>query len=251
MTLRELETADLPEPPQLAAAPHTTRITGIGGSGVVTVAQTLAAAATIAGRYVRTLDQTGLAQKGGAVVSDIKIFDHSTAVASRAGEGECDLYLGCDLLVAAEAGYLLAADPSRTVAVVSSSAVPTGQMVADPDTTFPAISQAMAPILEATRAEHAVILDARKLATTLFGQDQFANMLWWVRRTKPADCPCAPNTSRKPFAAAALRCKRICKHSAAVGKPSLHQPIWTPPSHNCEKNAGPSPYRTMPVALQR
>ena len=81
------------------------------------------------------------------------------------------------MLVAAEAGYLLAADPRRTVAVVTSSAVPTGQMVADPDTTFPAISQAMAPILEATRAKHAVILDARKLATTLFGQDQCANML--------------------------------------------------------------------------
>ena len=144
--MRGLETADLPEPPQLAAGPHTTRITGIGGSGVVTVAQTLAAAATIAGRYVRTLDQTGLAQKGGPVVSDIKIFDQSTAVANRAGEGECDLYLGCDLLVAAEAGDLVAADPHRTVAVVSSSAVPTGQMVVDPDTTFPAISQAIAPI---------------------------------------------------------------------------------------------------------
>ena len=177
VAVRELEAADLPEPPQLAAEPHTTRITGIGGSGVVTIAQTLAAAATMAGRYVRTLDETGLAQKGGAVVSDIKIFDQSTAVANRAGEGECDLYLGCDLLVAAEARYLLAADPGRTVAVISSSAVPTGQMVVDPDTTFPAISQAIAPILEATRAEHAVILDARKLATTLFGQDQFANML--------------------------------------------------------------------------
>jgi indolepyruvate ferredoxin oxidoreductase len=50
-------------------------------------------------------------------------------------------------------------------------------MIVDPDTTFPAISQAIAPILDATRAKHAVIFDARKLATTLFGQDQFANML--------------------------------------------------------------------------
>lgn len=175
--MQKLEPADLPEPAQLAAVPHTTRITGIGGSGVVTVAQTLAAAATIAGRYVRALDQTGLAQKGGPVVSDIKIFDQSTAVANRAGEGECDLYLGCDLLVAAEARFLLAADRHRTAAVISSSAVPTGRMVVDPDTTFPAINQPMTPILEATRAEHAVILDARELATTLFGQDQFANML--------------------------------------------------------------------------
>jgi indolepyruvate ferredoxin oxidoreductase len=175
--LRELEEADLPEPPALAAEPHATRITGIGGSGVVTIAQTLSEAATIAGRYVRTLDQTGLAQKGGPVVSDIKIFDQPTAEANRAGEGECDLYLGCDLLVAAEARYLLAADPRRTVAVVSSSAVPTGHMVVDPGTTFPAIGQAMAPILETTRAEDAVVFDARRLSATLFGQDQFANML--------------------------------------------------------------------------
>ena len=124
VALRGLETADLPEPAQMAATPHTTRITGIGGSGVVTVAQTLAAAATIAGRYVRTLDQTGIAQKGGPVVSDIKIFDQSTAVANRAGEGECDLYLGCDLLVAAEARCLLAADPHRTVAAISSWRAP-------------------------------------------------------------------------------------------------------------------------------
>jgi indolepyruvate ferredoxin oxidoreductase len=177
VTFKGLEEADLPEPRQLAVDAHTTRITGIGGSGVVTIAQTLAEAATIAGRYVRTLDQTGLAQKGGPVVSDIKIFDQSTAVANRAGEGECDLYLGCDLLVAAEPRYLLAADPRRTVAVVSSSAVPTGQMVVDPGTMFPAISQAIAPILAATRANDAVILDARELATTLFGRDQSANML--------------------------------------------------------------------------
>src|ERR1700744_2889765 len=130
VTLSELETADLPEPPQLAAEPHTPRIPGIGGSGVVTVAQTLAAAATIAGRYIRTLDQTGLAQKGRTVGSDIKIFDYSTVEANRAGEGECELYGGFVLLVPAEAVYLLAADPRRTVAVVSSSAVPTGRMVA-------------------------------------------------------------------------------------------------------------------------
>ncbi|MBO4252313.1 indolepyruvate ferredoxin oxidoreductase family protein [Streptomyces griseorubiginosus] len=169
--------AVLPEPRVMSAAAHTTRITGIGGTGVVTVSQMLATAATLAGRFVRTLDQTGLAQKGGAVVSDIKVFERPTPESNRAGVGECDLYIGCDLLVAAEPRCLKAAAADRTVAVVSTSAVPTGRMVADPGTTFPAVGEVTAPILEATRAEHAVLLDARDLAVTLFGDSQYANML--------------------------------------------------------------------------
>ena len=168
---------DLPEPVEVPTMPHTTRITGIGGTGVVTISHILATAATMADRFVRSLDQTGLAQKGGAVVSDIKISEQSIAEANRAGEGECDLYLGCDLLVAADSRYLRSANPGRTVAVVSTSAVPTGSMVTDTATAFPTIAEATTPILGATQAQHAVFLDARALATMLLGQDQFANML--------------------------------------------------------------------------
>jgi indolepyruvate ferredoxin oxidoreductase len=168
---------DLPDPVEISTMPHTTRITGIGGTGVVTISQILTTAATMAGRFVRSLDQTGLAQKGGAVVSDIKIAEQSMTEANRAGEGECDLYLGCDLLVAADSRYLRSANPSRTVAVVSTSAVPTGSMVTDTGTTFPAIEEVTTRILDATQAQDAVFLDARALATVLLGQDQFANML--------------------------------------------------------------------------
>ena len=89
------------------------------------------------GATVRALDQTGLAQKGGAVVSDLKIgagpFEHAAKLA----DGECDLYLGCDSLVATDGGNLRAAEPDRTVAVVSTTEVPTGQMVADTSQRFP------------------------------------------------------------------------------------------------------------------
>ncbi|MEU1231169.1 indolepyruvate ferredoxin oxidoreductase family protein [Streptomyces sp. NPDC005828] len=167
--------ASLPDPDPVVPASHTTRITGVGGSGVVTLAQILSTAASLAGRHVRALDQTGLAQKGGAVVSDIKITKEPTDQAGKAALDECDLYLGCDLLVAADPRQLTTAAPARTVAVVSTSEVPTGQMVIDPEVSFPPAG----PLEERIRAEsrHAVFLDARRLADDLLGEDQFANLL--------------------------------------------------------------------------
>ncbi|MCZ4587620.1 indolepyruvate ferredoxin oxidoreductase family protein [Rhodococcus opacus] len=165
----------LPDPVVTLDRSHTTRIAGVGGSGVVTLTQILSAAASLAGRHVRALDQTGLAQKGGAVVSDIKITAEPIDQASKATAHECDLYLGCDLLVAADSTYLVAADPARTVAVVSTSEVPTGQMIVDTAVTFPEVG----PITDALRAttRNAFFLDARHAANALLGEDQFANLL--------------------------------------------------------------------------
>ncbi len=171
---------DLPDPPlrfDLAAAPHTTRITGVGGTGVVTLSQVLSAAGRIAGRQVRSLDQTGLAQKGGAVISDVKISADEVEQSNKAAVGECDLYLGCDLLVAADAKNLAVADPQTTTAVVSTTKVPTGQMVVDPAVSFPDVDATADRIRSATRGAESVFIDARGLSVTLFGTDQFANML--------------------------------------------------------------------------
>ncbi|WP_433733263.1 indolepyruvate ferredoxin oxidoreductase family protein [Nocardia sp. CA-129566] len=155
---------------------HTTRITGVGGTGVVTLSQVLTAAALEAGREVCTLDQTGLAQKGGAVVSDVKISAGPIEQGNKAALGECDLYLGCDLLVAADAKNLSATDPERTIAVVSSTKVPTGSMVVDPSARFPDADATTERIRAATRATRAVFVDARRLSESLFGTNQFANM---------------------------------------------------------------------------
>ncbi|MGH3267191.1 MAG: indolepyruvate ferredoxin oxidoreductase family protein, partial [Trebonia sp.] len=94
-----LDAASLGEPevsPLTELGQHTTRILGIGGSGVVTVSQILSAAAANAGLHVQSLDQTGLAQKGGAVVSDIKISHTPLDGANKAAADEADLYLGAD-----------------------------------------------------------------------------------------------------------------------------------------------------------
>ena len=151
------------------------RITGVGGTGVVTIAQILATAAAADGRHVRTLDQTGLAQKGGAVVSDLKIAARPAEYAAKLADGECDLYLGCDSLVATDGANLRVANPERTVAVVSTAEVPTGQMVVDTARHFPGAGQVMSAV-EGSVAS-ARFLDAAGLARELFDDEQYANMI--------------------------------------------------------------------------
>ncbi|MEU0073819.1 indolepyruvate ferredoxin oxidoreductase family protein [Streptomyces sp. NPDC006332] len=166
--------ADAFSDPQVTSD-FTVRITGVGGTGVVTTAQILATAAFLDGRQVRTLDQTGLAQKGGAVVSDIKVTSSSVEQAAKLAAGECDLYLACDSLVGADPEHLRAAHAARTTAVVSTTEVPTGSMIVDSAVSFPSASSLRSAIDGASR--HQYYLDARSLAEALFDDDQFANIL--------------------------------------------------------------------------
>ena len=152
------------------------RITGVGGTGVVTVAQVISTAATMAGLQVRSLDQLGMAQKGGAVVSDIRLSPAPFTGANKVAPGQCDLYLGCDLLVAADRANLAVTSPDRTIAVTSTSQVPTGAMVTDTAAAFPDVAGTVARIHGLTRAEQGVALDARAETAALLGDDQFANV---------------------------------------------------------------------------
>jgi indolepyruvate ferredoxin oxidoreductase len=151
------------------------RLTGVGGTGVVTVSQVLATAGLIAGWHTRSLDQTGLAQKGGAVVSDVRFSRSAPPPTNKLGTGECDLYLGCDLLVASDPKNLAVTAPDRTVAVVSVAEVPTGPMVSDPALAFPDRTAVSQPILDRVR-DGSVLLDVRQIVLGLFGDDQFANV---------------------------------------------------------------------------
>ena len=151
------------------------RITGVGGTGVVTIAQILGTAFAADGQQVRALDQTGLAQKGGAVVSDLSVSTGPAERSAKLGYGECDLYLGCDSLVATDGAQLHAASKDRTVAVVSTTEVPTGQMIADVSQSFPATGRVTAAI--EAKARSARFLDAAALATDLLGDEQYANMI--------------------------------------------------------------------------
>jgi indolepyruvate ferredoxin oxidoreductase len=174
----EIAVDSLPDPELVVPAEEFgMRIIGIGGTGVVTVAQTIATAALLDGRFVRGLDQTGLAQKGGPVVSDLRITTTPMDQANKLAAADCDLYLACDLLVGAQAHLLTVTDAARTVAVTSTAQVPTGQMVVDTRLSFPPVSPLLARIDRSTRSALNVALDAPAVAERLFGTDQVANML--------------------------------------------------------------------------
>ncbi|AFR49803.1 indolepyruvate ferredoxin oxidoreductase family protein [Gordonia sp. KTR9] len=171
----DVATLVAPEQANLSDAEFGVRIVGVGGTGVVTVAQILATAAVIDGRHVRSLDQTGLAQKGGAVVSDLKIAADPFEEGSKLSQGACGLYLVCDTLVGTDPTNLKVVDTSSTQAIVSTTQVPTGQMVIDTSVTFP--EPALIRDAINSKVHRAIYLDPATLARDLFGDEQYTNMV--------------------------------------------------------------------------
>jgi indolepyruvate ferredoxin oxidoreductase len=150
-------------------------VMGIGGTGSVTVVATIANAARIEGKHVVGLDQTGLAQKGGAVISDIKITNDPYVGANKISDGRTDLYLGFDILNATDPKNLDKCLPERTIAVVSTTQTPTGQMVANRRVAFPIVPDLTSGIDRVTRKEHNVYLDGQAMAEGLFGDAMATN----------------------------------------------------------------------------
>ena len=171
--------ADIAEPHRPVPGPdgYAVFMAGVGGTGVVTVSQVLATAALLDGLDVMGLDQTGLSQKGGPVVSHLRFFDGEAKGANLIGAGGADCYLGLDLLVAADPKNLAKADPERTVAVVSTSKLPTGDMVSHVEETYPDIDGMLSSIDGATRTGASVRLDADRMADALLGTAMPANVL--------------------------------------------------------------------------
>ena len=168
----------LPEPePCVPADDVRVRLVGIGGTGVVTVSQVLGMAALIDGRHASGLDQTGLSQKAGPVVSDVRIASAPFVGAADVPDGCADVLLALDPLAAASARLLRAADPERTLAVAATSIAPTGRMVLDADAPAPDAAAALAAIDAVTRAAENVRVDAQRIAEQLVGDGTPANIV--------------------------------------------------------------------------
>jgi indolepyruvate ferredoxin oxidoreductase len=165
-----------PALPSVADKPYGVLITGIGGTGVVTIGAIMGMAAHMEGKGATVLDQLGMAQKGGAVVSHVRIGASPEALhAVRLGAGGADLLLGCDLVVSASADALARLEPGQSHAVINTHETITGEFTRHPDLAFPSHTLKLS-IEAAAGAAACDFLEASEIATALLGDSIATNM---------------------------------------------------------------------------
>ncbi|MFP5374750.1 MAG: indolepyruvate ferredoxin oxidoreductase family protein [Gammaproteobacteria bacterium] len=171
----------MPAPAGDLSRPWNILITGVGGTGVVTIGALLGMAGHLEGRGATVLDQTGLAQKGGAVTTHVRIAGAPADIhAVRIAAGEADLVLGCDMVVVNDYWALSKIRAGRTRVLLNTYEAMPGTFTTRPDMRFPAagIVQAVRTALggEAEAAGRLVQVDATRLATALMGDAIAANL---------------------------------------------------------------------------
>jgi indolepyruvate ferredoxin oxidoreductase len=167
----------LPEP-KLPAIDQTYNIivTGVGGTGVVTIGGILGMAAHLEGRGVGVLDMAGLAQKGGAVFSYMRIAENPEAIhAIRVAAGRADLILGGDIVVAGTRKILAAVKHGATQMVVNTAEFLPGEFTRNADFSLPS-ERLKRTILADAGPDKTHFIDAGRIASALFGQSIGANM---------------------------------------------------------------------------
>ncbi len=165
----------LPELPQIKGT-HNVVITGVGGTGVVTVGAVLAQAAQIDGKGAGMMEMAGLAQKGGAVHIHCRIAEKPDDInAIRVATGECDALIGGDLVVSAGAKTLGLMTTGRSGAVVNSHEIITGDFTRNTEFAIPTDRLSLA--LEARLKENLSLFDASELARATMGDSIYSNMM--------------------------------------------------------------------------
>ena len=169
--------AALPDPDTAQAeGGYNILVTGIGGTGVITVGALLGMAAHLEGKGVTVLDFTGIAQKNGAVLSHIRIAPTPEDLhAVRIAAGGADLLLGADMVVAASPDALGKLSRGGTQAIVNSHLAPTADFTLDPDTEFHG-EELRHMIREGAGDNRTEFIDATGLATALMGDAIAANL---------------------------------------------------------------------------
>jgi indolepyruvate ferredoxin oxidoreductase len=166
----------MPRVPALTNKPYGILVTGVGGTGVVTIGAILGMAAHLEGKGCGVIDMAGLAQKGGAVFSHVKLAAQPQDIqAVRVAAGSADLILGCDLIVSGSAKVLAAMRKDETGVLVNTAEVYPGEITRDADFSlnFDLIKRA----IHQSGGEHTHLFNASRIATALLGHSIGANMM--------------------------------------------------------------------------
>lgn len=163
--------------PEHGPLTHTQNVflAGIGGTGIVTVNQVLATAALRAGLQVESLDQIGMSQKAGPVVSHLRFCGGELEPANRLTPGSADCIVAFDLLTATDGKNLGYGDADATVSVASTSQSPTGDMVYDKSVRYPEESLLLSRLDSVSKTLRS--FDGLAAAQELFGNTAAANFL--------------------------------------------------------------------------
>ncbi|WP_118182001.1 indolepyruvate ferredoxin oxidoreductase family protein [Paraburkholderia phosphatilytica] len=166
----------VPEPAHLEIAkPYGILITGVGGTGVVTIGALIGMAAHLESKGVTVLDVTGLAQKGGAVMSHVQIANRPADIhATRIAMGEASLVIGCDAIVTAGDDCVSRMQNGQTHVVLNSAHTPTAEFIKNPQWQFPGTS-AEADVRAAVGDEGVATVDANRFAVALLGDAIYTN----------------------------------------------------------------------------
>jgi indolepyruvate ferredoxin oxidoreductase len=173
--LPELDLDGIPAPPMIPLQDEGYRIVlmGIGGDGIVSIAKSLANAASIDGLWVTTSDETGLAQKSGSVVSHLYLGSQRLQGAVRANRGAADLLIAYDLVTARRADVVDTLDPTKTVAVLNTNVVVPAEQVRKGAWEVPDLARPLVDRLGTLESGKVIALDGSRLAEALF-EDHFA-----------------------------------------------------------------------------
>ena len=151
-------------------------IAGVGGTGIVSMGALLGTAALIEGKGAGVLDMTGLAQKGGAVKSFLRIFEKPEEISTiRLSYNDTDLLLGCDLLVSNDEDILLTLKKGCSKAVISTDEVFTGEFTRNPDLEFPA-EKIKENLIKWLGENNSYFIDTGKIVRKILSDDIPANM---------------------------------------------------------------------------
>ena len=170
---------ELPEPAikaDAATRPYCILMVGIGGTGVVTTDALLVTAAAMENKHVAHLDQTGLAQKGGAVVSNFVVSERPLQRPNRIGLGEADVLLAFDLLASVAPENLSRCDAEKTIPLVNTHRTNTAAAITDVTVQFPQEKRLLDRLYRFSNAEGAVEVDAEQVTEALFGSNQTNNV---------------------------------------------------------------------------